>query len=146
MQGLEKLPTSLEDLEGELLQLPQIDCQITHNFGPGVYIREGAIPAGTLIMGHAHRTSHLNVILRGKVAVVMDGEVQIIDGPAMFTAHAGRKVIYAIEDTVMQNVHATSETDIDALEEQLVDKSDVWCAHEALATTDLLLEAVGEAG
>ena len=58
------------------------------------------------------------------------------------TAKAGRKVLYAIDEAIMQNVHVTSETDIDALEDQLVDKSDTWKAHEVATNTDVLLSAI----
>ena len=42
----------------------------------------------------------------------------------------------------MQNVHVTSETDVDALEDQLVDKSDTWTAHEIETSTGVLLSAI----
>tara|TARA_R110002167_G_scaffold73484_3_gene205992 strand:+ start:3200 stop:3649 length:450 start_codon:yes stop_codon:yes gene_type:complete len=145
MQALEQITSggkSLEEIEGEMLEYPQVECQITHRFGPDIYIREGLIPAGTLIMGHTHRTEHMNVVLKGRIAVVMDGEVQILEGPTSFTAPAGRKVIYAIDEAIMQNVHVTSETDVDALEDQLVDKSDTWTAHEIATSTDVLLSAI----
>jgi quercetin dioxygenase-like cupin family protein len=145
MQALEQVTNSgrsLEEIEGAMLAYPQVDCQITHRFGPNIYIREGLIPAGTLIMGHTHRTEHMNVVLKGRVAVVMDGEVQILEGPTSFTAPAGRKVIYAIDEAIMQNVHVTSETDVAALEDQLVDKSDTWKVNEVAASTDALLSAI----
>jgi hypothetical protein len=145
MQALEQLTASgrsLEDIEAEMLGHLQVDCQITHRFGPDIYIREGLIPAGTLIMGHAHRTAHMNMLLRGRIAVVIDGDVRIMEGPTSFTAPAGRKVIYAIDEAVMQNIHVTSETDVDVLEDQLVDKSDTWKANEISTSTDMLLSAI----
>jgi hypothetical protein len=133
---------SIDALEAEMLACPQIECPIQHHFGPGVYIREGFMPAGTYAIGHAHKHDHMNIILSGKAAVVMDGEVRIITGPYIFNGKPGRKVSYFLEDTVWLNIHPTDETDIEKLEEIFVDKSDAW----KNAKEDLLhIEAINAA-
>jgi len=145
MQSLAQFTNSgrpLEDVEGDMLGYPQVDCPITHRFGPNIYIREVVIPAGTLVMGHSHKTEHMNVILAGRIAVVIDGDTTVMEGPASFTAPAGRKVLYAIDEVIMQNIHVTAETDVYALEDQLVDKSDAWKANEIASSTASLLAAV----
>jgi hypothetical protein len=135
---------SLTDIESWMLQQEQAPYETRHHFGPGVYIREATLPAGALVMGHAHRNPCLNVMLKGAMAVLIDGEVKVIEGPATFMSPAGRKLAYIIEATTIQNVFATEETDIDKLEDTLVDKSDTWSAHELEASTQLLLAPVGE--
>ena len=130
---------SMEDIEGWLLQQEQAPYETQHHFGPGVYIREATLPAGTIVMGHAHRNPCLNVVIKGTMAVLIDGAVKVIEGPATFVSPAGRKLAYIIETTTIQNVFATDETDVDKLEELLVDKSDTWREHELAAGTQLLL-------
>lgn len=118
--------TSLDQIEAMMLAAPQVDCPIQHHFGPGIYMREGFVPAGTYVMGHTHKREHLNILLRGKLAIIVNGEAKVIEGPYIFNAKPGRKFFYAIEDAVLVNAFAIDETDLDKLEETLVDKSDQW--------------------
>lgn len=118
--------SSFNQIEAMMLAAPQIDCPVTHHFGPGIYMREAFLPAGTYVMGHAHKNEHMNIMLKGKMAVIVNGEAKVIDGPYIFTGQPGRKFAYIIEDTVFVNAYATEETDIEKLEEMYVDKSDAW--------------------
>lgn len=120
----------IADLEKEMLDMPQADCPVAHHFGPGIYIREVTLPAGIFAVGHAQRFDHLNIMLTGKVAIVDDGKVRVLEAPLIFTGKPGRKVGYVIETCVWQNVYATEETDIDALEAHYLDKSENWKAYD----------------
>lgn len=120
----------IADLEKEMLDMPQADCPVAHHFGPGIYIREVTLPAGIFAVGHAQRFDHLNIMLTGKVAIVDDGKVRVLEAPMIFTGKPGRKVGYVIETCVWQNVYATEETDIDALEAYYLDKSENWKAYD----------------
>lgn len=118
------------DLEKEMLGMPQADCPVAHHFGPGIYIREVTLPAGIFAVGHAQKYEHLNIMLTGKVAIVDDGAVRVLEAPMIFTGKPGRKVGYVLETCVWQNVYATEETDIDALEAYYLDKSENWKAYD----------------
>lgn len=120
----------IADLEKEMLDMPQADCPVAHHFGPGIYIREVTLPAGIFAVGHAQRFDHLNIMLTGKVAIVDDGKVRVLEAPLIFTGKPGRKVGYVIETCVWQNVYATEETNIDALEAHYLDKSENWKAYD----------------
>ena len=117
---------SLDKIEAAMLCAPQIDCPVSHHFGPGIYMREAFLPAGTYVMGHAHKDEHMNIMLKGKMAVIVNGEAKVIEGPYIFTGQPGRKFAYIIEDTVFVNAYATEETDIEKLEKMYVSKSDAW--------------------
>jgi hypothetical protein len=117
----------VEQIEAHMLNLPQIDCPVAHHFGPGIYVREVTLPQGALAVGHAQRFEHLNVMLTGKVAIIDDGKVKVLQAPMIFVGKPGRKVGYVIETCVWQNIYATEETDIDKLEEMFLDKSETWC-------------------
>ncbi len=117
----------IDALERQLLAGPQVECPVAHHFGPGIYIREVTIPAGTLVIGHAHKGECLNIMLKGRLILRSpDGDQREVSAPLIMTTGPGRKVAYALEDTVWQNVFATEETDIARLEELFVDKSDGW--------------------
>jgi len=108
----------------EVLQLPQVDCPVTHHFGPNIYIREVVMPAGTVVVGKPHKTEHMCNMIEGKMIVVNeDGEQMEVAAPSVFMAKKGRKTAYIIETVRFQNIFSTDETDIEKLENMLVDNS-----------------------
>lgn len=115
--------TSVDALEAAMLTQPQRHIEPVHHFAAGLYAREITIPAGTLLTGKIHRTQHLNIISTGEISVWTDGEpVRRIRAPYAFVAQPGtRRVGYAHEDTVWTTVHATTETDLEQLEAQLIE-------------------------
>ena len=119
----------VDDLERAFLAQEQVDCPVIHRFGPGVYIREVFLPAGAHVIGHTHITPHLNIMLTGRIGLFdEDGAETILDAPQTFVAPPGRKLAYIYEDVIWQNVHATTETDVEKLEAMFLDKSPVWQA------------------
>jgi hypothetical protein len=122
--------TAVEKIETDLLPMEQVECPLTHRFAPGVYFREIFMPAGTIVLGHEHKTEHFNVILTGRALVAMDGEIQEVVAPAVIKSLAGvRKALLIIEDMRWCTIHPTDETDLDKLEELLIIKSPAWLAH-----------------
>jgi hypothetical protein len=118
------LSQKVEHLLAQTEQLPQVDCQTKHYFGPSIYIREVTMPAGTVVIGKPHRKEHMCVMLQGRMIVVLgDGTKQELVAPLTFVGSAGRKVAYILETTVFQNILATDETDIEVLENMLVDNT-----------------------
>ena len=124
-QGIDNLLSQKVDhLLAQVEQMPQTDCQTKHYFGPGIYIREVTMPAGTVVIGKPHRKEHMCVMLQGRMVVVLgDGTKQELVAPLTFLGSAGRKVAYILETTVFQNILATEETDIEVLENMLVDNT-----------------------
>jgi hypothetical protein len=115
----------VERLESVMLQLPQAECPVTHYFGPGVYIREVKLPAGVFAIGHEQRFEHLNVMLKGTVAIIDDdGQLKELRAPLTYVGKPGRKIGYVLEDTIWQNVYATNERDIEKLEAMYLRKSE----------------------
>lgn len=122
----------VEQLEGEMLKLPQVACPVVHHFGPGIYMREVTVPAGALAIGHTQKREHLNVMLKGRVVIFNDdGSRRELVAPLTFVGKPGRKVGYVLEDMVWLNVYATDERDIDVLEATYLDKSPMWEASSA---------------
>jgi hypothetical protein len=104
------------------------DLIVNHFFAPGLYARSLARRAGSFIIGHRHKTAHLNILLTGRLRVYMDGVVTEISGPSVpFLSRAGvRKATLALEDSVLITFHPTNETDLDKLEEELIEKSPLF--------------------
>ena len=117
----------VQTLEAAFLEQPQVDCPVVHRFGSGIYIREVSIPAGTLSIGHRQTTTHLNVMLAGRVIMISeDGVKTEVAAPQTFVAGPGRKIGYILEDMIWQNIYATNETDVEKLEAMFLDKSNTW--------------------
>ena len=121
----------LETVEARLLSGPQVEVPIVNHFAPGIYLREAIMPAGALVIGHAHKHEGFNIVLTGSALVKIDGKICEIKAPCILKAAAGtRKIAYVIEEMRWVNVHATTETDLAVLEDTLVEKSDTFKAHE----------------
>lgn len=122
----------VENLEAEMLKYEQVPCPVYHHFSPGLYTREINMPAGSLVIGHRQKTSHLNIFLKGKVLMLNDdGSTTQIDAPMIFTGNPVRKVGYMLEDVVWLNIYHTEERDINKLEEMYAEKSDNWLSSKS---------------
>lgn len=88
-------------------------------------------------MGHRHRNAHLNVMLSGRMTMFNDdGTRSELCAPVVCVAQPGRKVAYVHERTVWLNIYATTETDIEKLEAELLDKSENYADIEQSFTQD----------
>lgn len=122
---------SIEALEDELLALGSVSIPVKHSFCRGIYTRQITIPKGTLAIGHAHSDECLNIVTAGSVSVVIDGKIVLVSAPACFpSAPLDRKVGYVHEDLTWITVHATNETRIEKLENDLIVKSKAFKRHE----------------
>lgn len=123
-----KLDTALGQKVGSLLgamtEAPLIECVERHHFGPGIYVKEVVMPAGSVIVGKVHKVEHLCNMLTGRMILVQeDGTRTEVVAPATFVAKPGRKVAYIIETTIFQNIYSTDETDVEKLENMFIDNS-----------------------
>jgi hypothetical protein len=104
----------------EFLQsLPQADHITTHIFSPGVYCRQVEIAADIILIGRIHRHETFNILLKGKIEIAMeDGGVTVMEAPHIFTSGPGvQKLIRTLSDITFLNIHPTTETDVEKLEE-----------------------------
>lgn len=121
-----------ENIEALTLPLPQVACPVVHHFGPGVYMREVQLSAGTFVVGRNHRQPHQNIMLKGKLQLVDDaGVFHTLEAPQMFTSQGGRKCALVLEDTVWLNVLATDLVDVEAVEAWMFDDGEQLARHYA---------------
>lgn len=114
----------ITDAAKRMLAHPQAECPVIHRFGPGIYIRELSMQAGTFAIGHHQKFEHMNIMLKGRVTMLNDdGTTTELVAPMVYVGKPGRKIGYVREDMVWQNIYATTETDVEKLEEMLLDKT-----------------------
>lgn len=113
--------TSIMQVQEELAQLPQLECPVFHHFAPGSYARECHLPEGSLVIGKIHKHAHINVISRGRVSVMTEDGRKDLQAPCTFVSLPGTKrAVYAHEYTVWTTVHVTNNTDLDAIEAEII--------------------------
>jgi len=121
-QVIEQTRQKIEAILPQLRELPQVECTEKHYFGPGMYVKEVTMPAGSVIVGKPHKTEHLCVMLQGRMQLLKeDGSVVELVAPTTFVGKPGRKVAHIIETVVFQNIFATDETDVEKLEAMFVE-------------------------
>ena len=126
-------------LEDVMRELPGYDpeggeiCRIKHYHAPGLYGREMWMPADCLITGKIHKTEHICILSMGEVTVSDGGESITYKAPATIVSRVGAKrAIYAHEESVWTNFHATELTDPEAIETEII--------AETFEELDLMLE------
>jgi quercetin dioxygenase-like cupin family protein len=98
-----------------------LDHQIIHHFSDGMYAKEMRVEAGQAILKHTHDFSHLSILARGRVAMLIGDEIEVIEAPACIDVKAGLvHGIKAIEDCVWYCIHATDEKDPAKVDEVLI--------------------------
>src|SRR4051812_12898423 len=98
-------------LQAEMAQLPQVELPTDHFFSNGMYARRMAAPAGTVIVGKAHKAEHLFIVASGTIAVTTDVGVREVHAGEVICAKPGTKRVgMAITDVVVINVHRSNET------------------------------------
>jgi len=64
-------PEKIEQVESCMLKEEQVDCPVTHKFGPGIYIREVFLPAGSYVVGHHHNHETLKSITNSSLLMTV---------------------------------------------------------------------------
>ncbi len=98
-------------------------CPLKHSFGDGVYVREIFMPKGLLVISKIHKFEHPYFVLCGVASVATEDGVILIKAPFQGMTKAGTKrLLYIHEDMVWITVHATKETDLKKIEEEIIAK------------------------
>jgi hypothetical protein len=123
----ENYPALLDKVEQFIVAQSQVDCDIIHSFAPGIYMREAHMPADSTILGHCHKTEHLNLMMSGVMTMYhADGSTSLLKAPMMLAGKPGRKLAYMHTAVIWINIHATEERDVETLDRLLLEKTDHW--------------------
>lgn len=115
-EKVERLESIMFQMPGHVTELP-----VRHIFAKGLYARELTIPQGMVAAGKVHCQEHLFIISKGDISVLTeDGPVRVKAPHILVTQPGTKRVVFAHEETVVTTVHATTETNIKALETDLV--------------------------
>ena len=117
----------ISELEAHMNKLPETmygDCfPLQHSFAKGLYVRQISVPKGFLIISKIHKYSHAAFLLQGEISIIGTDGIRRIKAPASIITPAGTKrAVYHHEDTIFTTVHATNETDIEKIEEEIIAK------------------------
>ena len=128
----EEFRIGIKDVEIRLLQSErslkgeELDYfnPLKHSFANGLYIREVFNPAGELLVTKIHKYSHPFFLLKGQMTIMSEDGEKTIQAPHYGITKAGTKrIIYAHTDCIFVTVHATNETDVDKIEEEIIAKN-----------------------
>lgn len=117
------LRDKVQRLEDIMFQMPGhvTELPVRHVFAQGLYARELTIPKGMVASGKVHCQEHIFIVSKGDISVLTEDGPQRVQAPYMLVTQPGTKrVVFAHEETVVTTVHATTETDVKALESELV--------------------------
>jgi len=96
---------------------------VKHSFADGCYIREIFNPANELLITKIHKKEHPFFLMRGEMSVLTEDGVKHLKAPYHGITKPGTKrIIYTHSDCVFITVHATKETDVAKIEEQVIAK------------------------
>lgn len=115
--------TQIQNLQNELLKMPQADIVTEHIFYPGFYERKITIPAWTVLTGAAHKTDYKIRLEQGTIAVNVGETVKIMTAPYEFEAKAGEQRVGRVfeQEVVWVDVYENPDNcqDLEVLEERL---------------------------
>jgi quercetin dioxygenase-like cupin family protein len=123
MSNLAELGTMPEILriEQEILKMPQVELPIEHYQIDGVYVRSMFIPAGTILTGKIHNFESIAILAKGRIRITNGTESYIIsEGHIMVDKPGVKRLGYAETDVIFITVHRTDNTEIEAIEKELV--------------------------
>lgn len=116
----------IDRLEAEMCSMGQdadeVGIEILHHFAPGIYAREMRVPAGRLITSKVHRFENLSILSRGRMVLYQDDGtvVEVVAGMHVVAPAGARRVAWVLEDSVWTVFHATTNTNPDEIEAQVV--------------------------
>lgn len=115
----------IDQLQAEMVKLPQLELQTEHFFVPGMYCRRVYRPAGTLIVGKVHKHPHFFLCAKGEIIAWTESGMRKLQAGDVVECQPGTKrVTLATQDSIGVTIHKTEKTDLDDIETELVEPDD----------------------
>jgi len=115
---LEEAIISVQGTTGEVMHKAN---PVKHTFAGGCYIREIYNPAHELIVTKIHKKEHPFFLMKGEMSILTEEGIQNIKAPYQGVTKPGTKrAIYTHEECIFITVHATDNTTIEDVEEEVV--------------------------
>ena len=94
---------------------------LKHSFGHNIYVREIFNPQGELMVTKIHKYDHPYFLLSGEMSILdKEGEKRIVAPHYGITKANTKRIIFAHTDCIFVTVHATSETDLEKIEKEII--------------------------
>lgn len=95
---------------------------VAHHFSDHLYCKELIIKKGFRAKQHVHKYDHLSVLAKGSAIVTVDDEDRVYHAPAVINIEAGKQhSVTALNDVVWLCIHSTNCTDVDQIDEVLIE-------------------------
>ena len=115
-------PEQIEKLQSCIMQMPQAEPVTEHFIHEGMYCRRVWRKAGTVVVGKVHKKPHFFVCVEGElIAWSEKGMRRLKPGDVICSMPGTKRVTYAVKDSVAMTFHVTPETEIEAIENDLVE-------------------------
>ncbi len=115
---LEEAIISVQGTTGEVMHKAN---PVKHTFAGGCYIREIYNPAHELIVTKIHKKEHPFFLMKGEMSILTEEGIQNIKAPYQGVTKPGTKrAIYTHEECIFITVHATENTTIEDVEDEVV--------------------------
>lgn len=110
----------MDYIEGECYKVGGIDLPIQHALVDGLYIRTMHAPLGTTIAGRIHRKAGVSLLSEGTITIITEDGACTLTAPAVVMSKANsRRIGFAHTDVIWASIHATNNTDLLAIEDEL---------------------------
>ena len=97
---------------------------LKHAFLDGAYFRQITIPPNVALTGKIHSQHTINMLTKGKFAIVTEFDEQVIEAPFMYISRPGtKKACYTITECIFINCHTTWKTDLKEIEAEVTTES-----------------------
>ena len=118
ISDLEQAIVDMGDRTGEVMH----DANpVKHTFAGGCYIREIYNPANQLLVTKIHKKEHPFFLMKGEMSILTEEGIQNIKAPYQGVTKPGiKRAIYTHEECVFITVHATDNTIIEDVEEEVI--------------------------
>ena len=101
-------------LEGAILELPQVEMPVQHEFCAGLYARTMHIPAGTILTGAVHREESFFLVRKGDLIVSTDtGPKRLGAGDMSISRINTKRAGIALTDVEVTTFHANPSNEQD---------------------------------
>lgn len=97
--------------------------KMSHFHADGMYCRVAFRKAGVTIVGKVHKREHFYIVSKGAVMVTNgDDEPQThMAGTVVVSQPGTKRAVFALEDSICMTIHRTDKTDLDEIEEELIE-------------------------
>ena len=113
--------TILEIQDWMVENIPQEKREVDHYFSDGTYTRSAKIAGGRFIIGKRHAKGHVTMLLYGDATIITEQGQERVKGPRIWIDEPGiKRAIYTHAESLFVTVHATSATNVEDAEKDLI--------------------------